>query len=70
MINGQRAEAQKGFTVLEDFDEGTFERFIERIHIRYCTAAGLKMKVGGSACVCVVMRAEKSPKDLVRSKGL
>lgn len=48
MINGQRAEAQKGFAVLKDVDEGTFERLIEWIHMRYYTATGLHFQAGSS----------------------
>lgn len=29
IINGQMAEAQKGFAVLEEVDKGTFKRFVE-----------------------------------------
>ena len=39
MINGSMAEAQKGFAVLEDVDEGTFARFIEWAYKGYYTAA-------------------------------
>lgn len=39
MINGQMAETQKGYAVLEDVDKGTFERFIEWAYKGYYTAA-------------------------------
>jgi hypothetical protein len=32
MINGQMEEAQKRFTVLEEVDEDTLERFVEWAH--------------------------------------
>lgn len=44
MINGQMAEAQKGFAVLEEVDEGTFERFIEWAYKGYYTAADFESK--------------------------
>ncbi|KAI4232082.1 MAG: hypothetical protein L6R40_007515 [Gallowayella cf. fulva] len=44
MINGQMAEAQKGFAVLEEVDEGTFERFIEWAYKGYYTAADFELK--------------------------
>lgn len=44
MINGQMAEAQKGFAILEEVDEGTFERFIEWAYKGYYTAADFKLK--------------------------
>lgn len=39
MINGQMAEARKGFAVLEDVDEGTFKRFLEWAYKGYYKAA-------------------------------
>ncbi len=44
MINGQIAEAQKGFAVLEEVDEGTFERFIAWAYKGYYTAADFELK--------------------------
>ncbi len=44
MINGQMAEAQKGFAVLEEVDEGTFERFIEWAYKGYYTAANFDLE--------------------------
>ncbi|KAI4227192.1 MAG: hypothetical protein L6R40_008221 [Gallowayella cf. fulva] len=44
MINGQMAEAQKGFAVLDEVDEGTFERFIEWAYKGYYTAADFELK--------------------------
>lgn len=43
MINGQMAEAQKGFAVLEEIDEGTFARFIEWTYKGYYTAATFEL---------------------------
>ena len=39
MMNGQMAEAHKGFATLEDVDGDTFVRFIEWAHKGYYTAA-------------------------------
>lgn len=44
MINGQMAEAQKGFAILEEVDESTFERFMEWAYKGYYTAADFKLK--------------------------
>ena len=44
MINGQMAEAQNGFAVLEEVDEGTFERFIEWAYKGYYTAVDFELK--------------------------
>lgn len=44
MINGQMAEAQKGFAILEEVDEGTFERYMEWAYKGYYTAADFKLK--------------------------
>ncbi|KAI9808038.1 MAG: hypothetical protein M1827_007544 [Pycnora praestabilis] len=44
MINGQMAEAQKGFAVLEEVDEGTFERFIEWAYKGYYTVANFELE--------------------------
>ena len=44
MINGQMAEAQKGFAVLEEVDEGTFRRFIEWAYKGYYTAADFELE--------------------------
>lgn len=44
MINGQMAEAQKGFAILEEVDEGTFERFMEWAYKGYYTAADFNLK--------------------------
>ena len=44
MINGQMAEAQKGFAVLEEVDEGTLERFIEWAYKGYYTAADFELE--------------------------
>ena len=44
MINGQMAEAQKGFAVLEEVDKGTFERFIEWAYKGYYTTADFELK--------------------------
>ena len=39
MINGDMAEAQKGFAVLEEVDQGTFNRFIEWLYKGFYTPA-------------------------------
>jgi hypothetical protein len=42
-INGQMAEAQQGFAVLEDVDEGTFRRFLEWAYKGYYKAADIEL---------------------------
>ena len=44
MINGAMAEAQKGFAVLEEVDEGTIKRFIEWAYKGYYTAADFELE--------------------------
>jgi hypothetical protein len=39
MINGQMAEAQKGYTVLDDVDKDTFERYMQWAYQGYYKAA-------------------------------
>ena len=41
-MHGHMAEAQKGFAILEDIDEGTFVRFIEWAYKGFYTAAEFK----------------------------
>jgi hypothetical protein len=43
MINGQMAEAQQGFAVLEDVNEGTFKKFVEWAYKGYYKAADVKL---------------------------
>ncbi len=43
MINGQMAEAQQGFAVLEDVDEATFRRFVEWAYKGYYKAADFEL---------------------------
>jgi hypothetical protein len=43
MINGQMAEAQQGFAVLKDVDEGTFRRFVEWAYKGYYKAADFEL---------------------------
>jgi hypothetical protein len=49
MINGQMAEAQKGFAVLEEVDEGTFARFVEWAYKGYYTAAAFEVEASSPA---------------------
>ena len=45
MINGHMAEAQKGFAVIEDFDEDTFARFIQWAYNGYYSAAEYELDI-------------------------
>jgi hypothetical protein len=44
MINGQMAEAQKGYAVLEDIDKGTFERYMQWAYEGYYKAADFEIE--------------------------
>ena len=54
MINGNMSEAQNGFAVLEDVDEGTFGRFVRWAYTGTYAAAKVSMDV-----------EEKSPVDTI-----
>ena len=58
MINGEMAEAQKGFATLQEVDEGTFARFIEWAYKGYYTAAGFEVETSGSASPVPSMKEE------------
>lgn len=45
MINGLMAEAQRGFAVLDDVDEGTIQRFIEWAYKGYYTGAEFHQEI-------------------------
>jgi hypothetical protein len=45
MINGNMAEAQRGFAVLDDVDEGTIQRFVEWAYKGYYTAADIHLEI-------------------------
>jgi hypothetical protein len=44
MINGQMAEAQKGYAVLKDVDKGTFERYMQWAYKGYYKAADFEIE--------------------------
>jgi hypothetical protein len=70
MINGPMAEAQKGFAVIDDIDEGTFVRFIEWAYNGYYDAAKYELdleppKSHASKKNKINGVAEKPAKDLL-----
>ena len=65
MINGHMSEAQNGFAVIQDVDEGTFVRFIEWAYNGYYEAGELKIDSpkAGSALVEERIAGDPFPKE-------
>ena len=63
MINGYMSEAQEGFAVIKDVDEGTFVRFIEWAYNGYYGAGKFKIDspIPDSACLGEEMAGESYP---------
>ena len=51
MINGGTVEAQRGFAVMQDVDEGTFERYVKWSYKGHYTAPDFT-SIAGGPCFC------------------
>ena len=65
MINGSMAEAQKGFAVLEDVDEGTLARFIEWAYKGCYTAAKSHLETSSSPLPAEPSKEECEPTEYI-----
>ena len=65
MINGYMSEAQEGFAVMKDVDEGTFVRFIQWAYSGYYDAGKFKIDspMAGSALIEEEMTGESYPEE-------
>lgn len=62
MINGEMAEAQRGYAVLNDVDQGTFERFIEWAYKGFYKAAEFQLEASNTPPIAEVCETiEKVP---------
>lgn len=62
MINGEMAEAQRGYAVLNDVDQGTFERFIEWAYKGCYKAAEFQLEASSTPPIAEVCETiEKVP---------
>ena len=65
MINGQMSEAQQGFALLEDVDEGTFVRFIRWAYSKDYPAAEYILAEAGDETSAQASKSETSKETVV-----